>query len=1567
MSRASNDTPRPRATSLNVAAATGDLAASAIVTDEQQPEARIAPERPAKPPRPPRDNSLLMRQWAARRQADLLLYLGAFMLSISAMIFVNYQGTALSGLGKSTILAVYTVLFLGGGVLIRRWVRVREAGPIFVALGAVLTPLNFVLLYTQVLSDQEVSRAAVTCAGSTLTAGLYLWLVRQGYGRFYIAPAIAATFVAWGSLGAAIHLRGEWYGAWFMAVAAGLNVAGELTKDARLRKWLPIGAFAVGAPSLLFAVVAAGSEDRDRGQLPMTLLLATAATFLTAYRSRRGWALGIVPRCVASLAGSTAWAFNIPHIGQEAYFGVWVVMAGFGYLAVAEFEQPRAMEWGTYSLLAGFAAVAYSQGLAIRGEFVGETYALPATYGLVLAGSVAGWWRWRWTTAIGTVPPLVAAVVASSLWAESAWQVEWLTVAAVSAASGYLLLEFFAPGEKERWYRSSLALGVASVALAHLFAVAADTNPWPLATCYAIFLAGVLWVGAARRDPRGWLLAAAAYTGAALSTAWALDLPSQDLAWLPLSGAYLLVATWRWWRSRPLMTGVFWPQMLILALAPLLFIDFYRDTPWTGAAAFAIAAGPWLFAALFNSGLLRLVLGAEAHDEVTHFERQMYACVSGFFALAAVGYANLALELSLEHSAWVFVAITAASWVSAAVISRRWPKMDGILLAVGLASLAVAFGASADAPGEQTFILGIASLAAAFAIRSRDRHAWRATMMLVGTASILRGHAAAIEFGTSTWELPAVYGLLIAGLAWDAFAIRFVYSQLALPAAVSAGLAALLWSLGVPPEHWAWPAVGIALIIALAEPVWRGWPVLAKAGWQYALLLAFAPLLLLDVYVDAPMAGAGSLMLAAGTWMLASLRSNGALLGTSEKAIFVERQLLAAGAVALLFGALGYFVRGIGLAIDDASWVFAGAGTASWLGSRIIAPRQPGSQGLFAIAGGPAFAIAVLLALDEPSQVAIILGMASLAATIAVQPPAENSWRIIAGALGLAALTVGHAEAAAGVGVNAWALPVADALVLVAAAWDSRVNRCEWSWLLVPALLALSGSSALWAAGAGPEHLAWPALATGALLAVTSRWWLVRAKLNRLGWPYVLALALVPIGAASTAPYDGPDIYGAAPVAGALAFALAAALWALTAVLGKGLLPAWIKKVEPRFDRTVPGMGAVVLAFISAGYTSQAFELQQQEAGWVFLGIAVAAWIALAIVGERLRGVTAIGIATGIGATMVAVSAADGFAGQQAVLLAVSAAGSALSIAGVRRWPMLFLPSVGAGLSLAFAWEWSADLAVWSLALVYAGLAVVTALATTRWRDWRSNERSVTVAWLYLGWIAAATVAAWTAIVLRSFDFDAETAREWLTLGVVILVTGCVTSFDGVRLKRPGLAIFGTVMMLLALEIGIAHFEPFTAQAYLAPLGVYLLVLSLFIRESKPLIGPHMYGHEGLSVAGIAFIVLPAANDALASGEIRWSLLLIAEALLFLATGFIIGQRWLVVCGVLTLVGVAGRFFSSGGNQPPYWLTLGLVGTALIGLGVLLLGARDWWDRRKEQAARWWMGKQYGARHEVPL
>ena len=107
-------------------------------------------------------------------------------------------------------------------------------------------------------------------------------------------------------------------------------------------------------------------------------------------------------------------------------------------------------------------------------------------------------------------------------------------------------------------------------------------------------------------------------------------------------------------------------------------------------------------------------------------------------------------------------------------------------------------------------------------------------------------------------------------------------------------------------------------------------------------------------------------------------------------------------------------------------------------------------------------------------------------------------------------------------------------------------------------------------------------------------------------------------------------------------------------------------------------------------------------------------------------------------------------------------------------------------------------------------------------------------------------------------------------------------------------------------------------------------------------------------VAGVLMLVLPPAEQSFAPGGGRFALELIAIGLLLLAVGLALYGRWLVAGGVLTLTGVAVRWLTSG-TTVPYWLTLGIVGMALLGVGLLLLLERERWDRARARIVRWWV------------
>ncbi len=260
--------------------------------------------RGGSPPAPPFD----LGAWAARRQADVLLYLGAFLLVVAAVIFVTSQGEALGPLLRVTLLFAYTAAFIVVGIVVPRWTRVREAGPVFLALGALLTPLDILVLYVEVFSDRGMPWEWVWLAGSAYSAVFYGLLFARDYGRLYAIPAAIALGSAWAALAATAELPLEWLGAWWMAAATMLVALAAAA--GRLRGGVLALAISIAVPALLFAHFAAGSGEHH-AQLPVAYALLTASVVVIGWRRRAPWMLLLSTTTATLMVVSALWASDV--------------------------------------------------------------------------------------------------------------------------------------------------------------------------------------------------------------------------------------------------------------------------------------------------------------------------------------------------------------------------------------------------------------------------------------------------------------------------------------------------------------------------------------------------------------------------------------------------------------------------------------------------------------------------------------------------------------------------------------------------------------------------------------------------------------------------------------------------------------------------------------------------------------------------------------------------------------------------------------------------------------------------------------------------------------------------------------------------------------------------------------------------------------------------------------------------------------------------------------------------------------------------------------------------------
>ena len=244
-------------------------------------------------------------------------------------------------------------------------------------------------------------------------------------------------------------------------------------------------------------------------------------------------------------------------------------------------------------------------------------------------------------------------------------------------------------------------------------------------------------------------------------------------------------------------------------------------------------------------------------------------------------------------------------------------------------------------------------------------------------------------------------------------------------------------------------------------------------------------------------------------------------------------------------------------------------------------------------------------------------------------------------------------------------------------------------------------------------------------------------------------------------------------------------------------------------------------------------------------------------------------------------------------------------------------------------------------------------------RRYESGERGAVVAGL--AWTPWALAVGLAVVLLddRRFELAGRDAlartREWAVLAIAAASGAVAVTAEGVRLRRRMVWVGGTGGLLAALLMAIAMSQPENVQAYTVPAGIYFVVLGLTWRRSRKFFGAHMLAHEAVVVLGLLCLILPPAEQSFAPGGAVYGLELIGLGLLFLLVGFTLSARWLVSGSVLTLSGVAVRWLTIFGREAPYWLTLGLVGMALLGGGMLLLLQRERWERARRRIGRWWL------------
>ena len=835
---------------------------------EAEPEARpdrqpAGPEEPSPvPARPAPEAQPSGPGWLAEQQANLLLYLGAFLIVIAALTFVSASADSISDRLRMALVALGTLLFLAVGTFCLRIPRVRQAGIVFFAVGALMVPVNFVAGYAFFLADEDIDGTSLWLAGSLASALFYAAVSLLRIGRWYPVPMAVALASSLGALLTLIETPAEVYPASFIGLAF-VFAAPALLRLGRIDDVFGlIGAWAAHlvVPLAFIASLVMIESEGVSGALAAAL---AAAVFyaVVSWQGMGRWDLVPrnfypIPLALAMLA-SFGLALALGDASDAAYPASFIGLA-FVFAAPALLRLGRIDD--VFGLVGSWAAqlvapLAFVASLAMI-ESEGVSGALAASLAAAVFYAVVSWQGMgRWDPVPRELyPAALALALLSSLGLALAvgdapaevYPGSFIGLGFVFAAPALLRLgridDVF--GRAGSW-AAHLVVPLAFIASLVLIESEGVSGALAASLAAAVFYAAVSWQGMGR-----WVPVPREFYSAAL----ALTLLSSLGLALVVGGA-----------PEEVYPGSFIALALALAAPSMLPAGRVRDTfGLNGGLAANAVVPPAMVAALLitvagdpgaddtafsyttrwylppTAGIAVLFYAAQAI-----WTRRAYPQTEPYLAvasLAVAGGAAVALVFALDvGEQWYGPAVAIVAWIYAAGSERFGPRWFGqrFLAPLALAAITVSW-------------LAFEWLYADFARNGAGVH-FAAAALYLGAARVMTlrvpisGLAPNAENGAEREPItiPASVGLIYA--AGITIGVGFYHLLASLPAAETAGasdlsLAFFGLSLGiaavVATARWWWPelrlhgyliALGISLFVVLAAVGSEG---------QVALLLA---------------------------------------------------------------------------------------------------------------------------------------------------------------------------------------------------------------------------------------------------------------------------------------------------------------------------------------------------------------------------------------------------------------------------------------------------------------------------------------------------------------------------------------------------------------------------------------------------------------------------------------------------------------------------------------------------------------------------------------------------------
>lgn len=283
-------------------------------TPQRAPQ--VAPVAPPKPPRPPINwSGVWDKVWSLVISGALLrglLYLGAFMIVVSAVVLVVAYWQSFAWPVQIGFIAAVPLAFYAGGFFLRSRLKIPVAGGVFTGIGAVLVAVDFAAVYQLGGLHQVVDVRNYWLIASLVCSAVYVFTTWRVRGEFFVYLTLLTLTNSVIAFTTVLNAPLEWRIASATAAATGMvGVAAGL--QGRLSSaWDETLAATRRLPYLL---------------IPLSLFLVVLVPGQPAWGQMAAWL------CAAVAYGVLAWRFPSSFFAQAASWSL-VGALGFGLRAV---------------------------------------------------------------------------------------------------------------------------------------------------------------------------------------------------------------------------------------------------------------------------------------------------------------------------------------------------------------------------------------------------------------------------------------------------------------------------------------------------------------------------------------------------------------------------------------------------------------------------------------------------------------------------------------------------------------------------------------------------------------------------------------------------------------------------------------------------------------------------------------------------------------------------------------------------------------------------------------------------------------------------------------------------------------------------------------------------------------------------------------------------------------------------------------------------------------------------------------------------------------------------------